>query len=106
MSAGQLSDQFNVSKPTMSAHFAVLKEADLVHAEDPQGDATMNRDLVGSFAWGLGIVALALSGLVYAGLWVFAPIDVAVAVGCGAVATGIAVTLAYSLMLRQKAKAA
>ena len=33
MSAGELSDQFNVSKPTMSAHFAVLKEADLVHAE-------------------------------------------------------------------------
>lgn len=33
MSAGDLSDHFNVSKPTMSAHFAVLKEADLVHAE-------------------------------------------------------------------------
>jgi DNA-binding transcriptional ArsR family regulator len=33
MSAGDLSDQFEVSKPTMSAHFAVLKEADLVHAE-------------------------------------------------------------------------
>jgi DNA-binding transcriptional ArsR family regulator len=33
MSAGALSDQFDVSKPTMSAHFAVLKEADLVHAE-------------------------------------------------------------------------
>ncbi len=33
MSAGELSDQFNVSKPTMSAHFAVLKEADLVHTE-------------------------------------------------------------------------
>jgi DNA-binding transcriptional ArsR family regulator len=33
MSAGELSDQFNVSKPTMSAHFTVLKEADLVHAE-------------------------------------------------------------------------
>ena len=33
MSAGELSDQFNVSKPTMSAHFAVLKEADLVHGE-------------------------------------------------------------------------
>ena len=32
MSAGELSDQFDVSKPTMSAHFAVLKEADLVHA--------------------------------------------------------------------------
>jgi len=33
MSAGDLSDKFDVSKPTMSAHFAVLKEADLVHAE-------------------------------------------------------------------------
>ncbi|MFN3669207.1 MAG: autorepressor SdpR family transcription factor [Brevundimonas sp.] len=33
MSAGDLSDRFEVSKPTMSAHFAVLKEADLVHAE-------------------------------------------------------------------------
>jgi len=33
MSAGELSAKFNVSKPTMSAHFAVLKEADLVHAE-------------------------------------------------------------------------
>jgi DNA-binding transcriptional ArsR family regulator len=32
-SAGELSDQFNFAKPTMSAHFAVLKEADLVHAE-------------------------------------------------------------------------
>lgn len=33
MSAGELSDRFDVSKPTMSAHFAVLKEADLVHTE-------------------------------------------------------------------------
>lgn len=33
MSAGEISEQFDVSKPTMSAHFAVLKEADLVHAE-------------------------------------------------------------------------
>ena len=33
MSAGDLAAQFDVSKPTMSAHFAVLKEADLVHAE-------------------------------------------------------------------------
>lgn len=33
MSAGDISDQFEVSKPTMSAHFAVLREADLVHAE-------------------------------------------------------------------------
>lgn len=33
MSAGELSGHFDVSKPTMSAHFAVLKDADLVHAE-------------------------------------------------------------------------
>jgi len=33
MSAGDLSARFALSKPTMSAHFSVLKEADLVHAE-------------------------------------------------------------------------
>ena len=33
MSAGDLSDQFDVSKPTMSAHFAVLREAGLVGSE-------------------------------------------------------------------------
>lgn len=35
-SAGELSDEFDVSKPTMSAHFAVLLEADLI-AADKQG---------------------------------------------------------------------
>ena len=33
MTAGELSEHFPVSKPTMSAHFAVLREADLVEAE-------------------------------------------------------------------------
>ena len=33
MSAGELCGHFEVSKPTMSAHFAVLKGADLIHAE-------------------------------------------------------------------------
>ena len=33
MSAGELSDHFVVSKPTMSAHFAVLQEAGLINAE-------------------------------------------------------------------------
>lgn len=33
MTAGELSDHFSVSKPTMSGHFAVLKEADLIDAE-------------------------------------------------------------------------
>lgn len=32
MSAGELSDHFPVSKPTMSAHFAVLQEAGLIDA--------------------------------------------------------------------------
>jgi DNA-binding transcriptional ArsR family regulator len=33
MSAGELSEHFAVSKPTMSAHFAVLQEAGLIEAE-------------------------------------------------------------------------
>ncbi|QIK95908.1 winged helix-turn-helix transcriptional regulator [Sphingomonas sp. HDW15A] len=33
LTAGELSDHFDFSKPTMSAHFAVLKDADLIHAE-------------------------------------------------------------------------
>jgi len=33
MSAGELSQHFAISKPTLSAHFAVLREADLVEAE-------------------------------------------------------------------------
>lgn len=33
MSAGELSDHFAVSRPTMSAHFSVLQNAGLVEAE-------------------------------------------------------------------------
>ena len=123
----------------------------------------MNKDLIGSLAWGGGIVALALaatflrrqgymdgdtvtrivlcatglmiawfgnrmpkvvvpvawygraarvggwsmalSGLVYAGLWAFAPIPVAVAGGSGAVVAGIAVTVWYCFTLRARANA-
>jgi len=32
MTAGELSDQFPLSRPTMSAHFAILREADLIEA--------------------------------------------------------------------------
>ena len=32
MSAGELADRFDVSKPTMSAHFNVLREAGLIDA--------------------------------------------------------------------------
>jgi DNA-binding transcriptional ArsR family regulator len=33
LSAGELADHFDVSKPTMSGHFNVLKEAGLIQAE-------------------------------------------------------------------------
>ena len=49
--------------------------------------------------------SLVLSGLVYAGLWAFAPIPVALSVGCGAIVAGIAVTLGYCLSLRARASA-
>ncbi len=32
MTAGELADAFELSKPTMSGHFAVLREADLIAA--------------------------------------------------------------------------
>ncbi len=32
MTAGELSQRFPVSRPTMSAHFAVLRESDLIEA--------------------------------------------------------------------------
>jgi len=32
MTAGELAAQFDMSKPTMSHHFVVLKDADLIHA--------------------------------------------------------------------------
>lgn len=34
--AGEIAEAFDVSKPTMSGHFAKLKEAGLIHA-DPHG---------------------------------------------------------------------
>ena len=33
MSAGELAEHFTIAKPTMSGHFAVLKNADLVTTE-------------------------------------------------------------------------
>ena len=33
MTAGELADEFKLSKPTMSAHFAVLREANLIDAD-------------------------------------------------------------------------
>ncbi|QSX75198.1 hypothetical protein HIV01_001095 [Lysobacter arenosi] len=48
--------------------------------------------------------SMALSGLIYAALWVFAPKQVAVAGGSAAVILGILVTIGYCLSLRSKAK--
>jgi len=42
MTAGELSDHFTVSKPTMSAHYSVLREAGLVEA-DKQGKTIVYR---------------------------------------------------------------
>lgn len=64
----------------------------------------MNKEMVGSFAWGSGI--LLLSGLVYTALFAFAPLQIAVISGCIAVIAGIAVTMGYCLALREKARTA
>jgi ArsR family transcriptional regulator, repressor of sdpIR and other operons len=37
MTAGELAQHFTISKPTLSAHFAILREADLI---EPQKRAT------------------------------------------------------------------
>ncbi len=124
----------------------------------------MNKDLINSFAWGGGIVVLALgaslarnlghidqdtttrivlgatglmiasfgnripkrfvsgpaarkaqrvagwsmvlSGLAYAGAFIFAPIATAVVIGCGAVILGMIITFGYCLSLRGRAEAA
>lgn len=33
MTAGDLAENFDLAKPTLSKHFAVLREADLIHGE-------------------------------------------------------------------------
>lgn len=45
--------------------------------------------------------SVALSGIVYAGLWAFASFDVALWVGSGAILAGMAVTVGYCLSLRR-----
>lgn len=50
--------------------------------------------------------SLAISGLIYAALWAFAPFNVALIGGCGAIILGMAVTLFYCLSIARKAKSA
>jgi hypothetical protein len=47
-----------------------------------------------------------LSGLVYAGLWAFAPIPVAIAAGSAVIIAGIIVTIGYCFRLRGRAAGA
>lgn len=51
----------------------------------------------------LGGWSMALSGLAYAALWVFAPTQMAVVGGSAAIISGILVTLTYCLVVRSKA---
>ena len=50
--------------------------------------------------------SMVLSGLVYAGLWAFAPFQTAVIGGCAAILIGMAVTFGNCLSLKTRAKAA
>lgn len=50
--------------------------------------------------------SMAISGLVYAGLYAFAPLSVAFPVGCAVVVGGVALTFVYCLSQRAKSKAA
>jgi DNA-binding transcriptional ArsR family regulator len=67
MTAGELSDHFPFSKPTMSAHFAVLKEASLVDTQKSGKTVTYRlnmsvlEDALLDFAGAFGIVSRAVS---------------------------------------------
>jgi len=49
--------------------------------------------------------SMVLSGLVYAGLWAFAPVSFALTAGTAVVALGIILTLGYGFKLRGQARA-
>ncbi len=49
--------------------------------------------------------SLVLSGLIYTGAFIFAPIDVAVVIGCGAIVASVAINLVYCLSLRNRTRA-
>jgi DNA-binding transcriptional ArsR family regulator len=61
MTAGELAEHFEISKPTLSAHFATLREADLIES-DKQGTTITYRlklsvleDALLSFAETVGV---------------------------------------------------
>lgn len=46
--------------------------------------------------------SLAISGLINAGMWAFAPMDMAITLGAGAIAVGLAATVLRFLWLRSR----
>ncbi|WP_421729161.1 ammonium transporter [Brevundimonas sp.] len=54
----------------------------------------------------LGGWSLAISGLIYAGLWAFAPFETKLMFGFGSIVAGISATVAYGLILRARARTA
>lgn len=54
LTAGELADHFEVSKPTMSAHFAILREADLI------GSSKLGKSVV--YCLKLSVLEEALAG--------------------------------------------
>ena len=66
---------------------------------------TMLSDECARRAARVGGWSLALSGLVYAILWAFAPVKLAPYWGCAAVLLGMAITVGYTLSLRNRASA-
>jgi DNA-binding transcriptional ArsR family regulator len=61
MTAGQIAEHFDIAKPTLSAHFAVLREADLVESEKEGTSVTYSlkvsvlEDALLSFAETVGV---------------------------------------------------
>ena len=61
MTAGELADNFGIAKSTLSAHFAILREADLVDSEKEGTTITYRlklsvlEDALLAFAEGVGI---------------------------------------------------
>ena len=46
--------------------------------------------------------SMAISGLIYAALWAFAPFDLALWLGCGVVILGMAVTVGYCVSVARR----
>lgn len=62
MTAGELADRFDMTKPSMSHHFSVLKEADLIRSrrEGQQIWYSINTTVVEDvLAWAMGLVGQA-----------------------------------------------